>query len=110
LVFEVAQKLDPHATSAGRNQPPPTVHSSVWFCADRLEGSFKRFHIRFCIREQRDVDIDVGGAEMIGRLTAFATGEELGHEPTQHNQVEVMGAQRAEELKERIFGELASLG
>ena len=44
------------------------------------------------------------------RLTAFAAGEELGYQPAEHDQVEVVGAQRAEELKERILGELASFG
>jgi hypothetical protein len=109
LVFEVTEKFDLHATSAGGNQPPPTVDSSVWFGADRIEGSLERPHITPGIGEEGDVDVDVGGAEVSWRFAAFVTREELGHEPTEHNQVEVMGAQCAEELKERILGELASL-
>jgi len=43
-------------------------------------------------------------------VAAFAAGEELGYQPAEHDQVEVVGAQRVEELKERVLGEFARFG
>jgi hypothetical protein len=54
------------------------------------------------------VDVDVGGTEVGRSAAVFAAGEELGYEPAEHDQIEVVGAQCVEELKERVLGELAS--
>lgn len=80
------------------------------FCADRLERSFELPHIAFRIRKERDVDVDVGGAEVSRRFSTFAAGEKLGDQPAEHDQVELVGAQCAEELKECILDELARFG
>lgn len=44
------------------------------------------------------------------RFTAFAAGEELGYQPAEYDEIEVVGAQCRQELKKRILGELARFG